>query len=130
MGKRVYVFVGAACMLLCSCGGDAGALRSGDTYVIIGSDDGTNRAGVGVSGTVAVSGKCLGIDSAVTIWPPETRIVSDEPLVIEVPGLGRIKVGDRIKGGGYASKPSKPPSGIQVPSSCQNRSLFSFFPDS
>lgn len=119
-----------ACLLvgaLASCNGTA--LEGDGGTVLIGTDDGDNMAGVGLGGEVALVGDCLGLDEALIIWPPWTEVTAAEPLTISVPGLGAVKVGDRIEGGGQEYDISHPPDGLKIPAGCPSDLLFSFFPD-
>jgi hypothetical protein len=114
---------------LAACGGQ-GVLKSGDTYVLVGDDDGINTAGVGYGGPAAKLGQCLGLGGGVVgLWPPGTEEVSDKPLTIDVPHLGHVTAGDLIEGGGEDVWPKQMPMDVQVPSGCQNRRAFEWFPD-
>lgn len=76
-----------------------GVLEAGDSYVVVGSDPDQGDLAV-VSGVVELVGDCLGIDGHVAFWPTGTAIVSTEPVVIDVPDVGRVSLGDRVDGGG------------------------------
>lgn len=109
--------------------GEAAIIDTGDSYVLVapmGADD--NVAGVGLGGSVTMAGSCLGIEAGTILWPHGTKVVSDDPLTIEVPKLGRITVGDRVSGGG--SQYARLPKGIEkIPSGCASEEVYTFFPD-
>lgn len=120
----------AACLLLGSLTSCTGTVvESYGGTVLIGTDDGTNMAGVGLGGDVAFVGDCLGLDQTLIIWPPGTEVIAQEPLTINVPGLGAVKVGDHIEGGGQEYDVSDPPDGLKIPAGCSSDLLYSFFPD-
>lgn len=90
------------------------------------------------SGELAMVGGCLGIVDNVVIWPNGTHVVDEEPLRIEVPGLGEYGVGDVIEtGGGWVSEPSSaqaaPESlvarGVPVPEECAAHPVFVMAPE-
>ena len=74
-------------------------------------------------------GDCLGLGDNVVIWPPGTKVVSGDPLTIDVPGLRSVAVGDSIEGGGLDYGQREPPDGLKVPESCEGKRLISFFPN-
>ncbi len=123
------LLVPIALLALASCGDSAKVLSNGDARILVGSDDGNNMAGIGFGGRVSMVGGCLGLDDSVVIWPPGTRVVSGDPLTIDVPGLGSVAVGDSIGGGGLDYEGREPPNGLQIPPSCEGQSLVSFFPN-
>src|SRR3954452_361212 len=90
MSMRVLaVALGTVCVLAGCGGGQGDVLRSEDSTVLVGAKvDGDSLAGIGYSGTVAMVGQCLGLNEATVIWPHGTQIASDDPLTIDVPGLG------------------------------------------
>ena len=117
--------------LLSGCGEDPGSvLKGADQMVLVGAEgDGGNLAGVGFGGVVTLVGDCLGIDASTVIWPHGTKVVLESPLTIDVPGVGRVAVGDRIEGGGdpYGSHL---PDGIDaIPSVCPSDDVIAFYPD-
>lgn len=114
---------------LASCGAEAKILEGDGVQVLVGADDGSNMAGVGLGGTVSVVGDCLGMEERVVIWPPGTEIKQDAPLIIDVPGMGDVKVGDHIEGGGKSYEPSQVPDGVELPDGCLSERVFSFFPN-
>lgn len=118
----------AAALMLTSCGRGE-VIDSGGFQVLVGHDDGSDRAGVGYYGAVTIVGTCLGIGDAVVVWPPGTEVESDEPLVVNVPGLGQVGVGDRIEGGADVHDPEDPPDGLKIPEGCRDHRLVSFWPN-
>ncbi len=107
-------------------------LKAGGTYVLIGAepDDNANTVGVGYDGTVQIVGACLGAGRQTIIWPHGTKILSENPLAIDVPELGRVTVGDRIVGGGTSWQADRLPDGIDaLPDGCPDDQLFAFRPE-
>lgn len=126
----VRALVASLCVIaLASCGSDGKVLHRGSVQVLVGADDGSNMAGVGLGGTVSLVGDCLGLEEWIVIWPPGTTIRSDDPVTIEVPALGAVEVGDHIEGGGVEYDPEDPPDGIDIPEGCEGSSLVSYFPN-
>jgi hypothetical protein len=109
--------------------GDAVVIKSGESFVLVapkGSAD--NVAGVGMGGAVRLVGNCLGIEAATVLWPYGTEVVSEDPLVIDVPKVGEITLGDRVSGGG--SQYSSLPKGIdEIPSGCPTDEVYGFYPE-
>lgn len=124
-------------LLLTSCGGGGEGdpapgevLRSdGGTVLVNAEPGGGGMAGVGFFGRVRLVGDCLGIAHATIIWPHGTEIVSGEPLVIEVPGMGKVGVGDRVSGGGDEYVDYLPDGIEAIPPGCSEGSVFAFYPD-
>ena len=118
-----------ALMPLASCSGhEAAVVRSGDSFVLIapkGADD--NIAGVALGGEVQLVGNCLGLGPNTILWPHGTEVVDDDPLTVQVPGYGRVALGDHIAGGGedYGTLPT----GIdKLPTGCSAEQLSLFVP--
>jgi hypothetical protein len=64
------------------------------------------------------------------IWPQGTRIASDDPMTIDVPGLGTLTIGDQVAGGGVEYG-NRLPEGIDaIPSGCPTDEMVAFYPDS
>ena len=111
-------------------GGDGSVLHSGDAIVLVDADRGDGpTVGVGFGGSVAMVGDCLGIDHATVVWPHGTTISDRDPLTIEVPGLGRVRVGSSVDGG--AGDLGDLPKGIDaIPSGCPTEHVIAFYPNS
>jgi hypothetical protein len=87
------------------------------------------------AGRLSVVGGCLGLGDVVVVWPHGTDVVDEDPLVVEVPEVGRVGLGDRVEvGGGFVVEHSdrdeapEPGAlevgGVTVPSSCARRDVF------
>ena len=134
-GPRVaarMLLVGAALLGASGCSGesgDAGVIKSGDSFVLVAPKGyGDNMVAVGLFGVVGPVGNCLGIEGATVFWPHGTKVVSEEPLVIDVPKLGEIQQGDRVSGGGD-SYSSLPEFIDEIPSGCSTEKIWVFYPD-
>jgi len=130
--------------LLSGCGDrDGHVLRSGSTLVLVGASGASRTLPHStITGRVSVLGGCLGIngsavDGATVIWPHGTKITADDPLTIDVPGLGSVRVGDRIDGSGDQLVNHRPgqkyvddlPKGIdRVPTGCRRNQVIAFYP--
>jgi len=131
--------------LLSGCGDQDGrVLRSGSTFVLVGaSGEAPKLPHSTITGRVSIVGDCVGIngsavDGATVIWPHGTKITADDPLTIEVPGLGRLGVGDGVVGSGDLFVNHRPgqeyvdhlPKGIdRVPTGCRRNQVIAFYPD-
>ncbi len=122
-------------LVLTSCGG-AGDVAPGEvlrghggTVLVNAEPDGGAMAGVGYGGRVTLVGECLGIDDATVIWPHGTELVSDEPFVVEVPGMGQVTIGDRVAGGADQYVDHLPDGIDAIPPGCPTVSVFAFYPD-
>jgi len=102
-------------------------VKSGDSYVLIGADgDGDNVAGVGTGGRIAMVGDCLGINDRTVIWPHGTEIVAEDPLEIDVPGLGRVGLGDEVTGGAVVYADYLPDGIDAIPPTCPRERVIAF----
>lgn len=69
------------------------------------------------------AGGCLGLSrdgttTRIMMWPSGTRLIDDNPVTLEIPGAGRIALGQEIRAaGGQAMKASK--HYPEVPEECQ-----------
>ena len=79
-----------------------------------------------VVGQVALVGDCLGIGDSVALWPAMTKVVSENPLVIDVPNAGRVGVGDMVQGAGGRVDAATHGKGVEVPSSCGTGRVVTF----
>jgi hypothetical protein len=117
--------------LLSGCGGgDGGVLRSGGSVVLVGADGDRRNIPEGVlTGKVTMAGDCLGINGATVIWPHGTKIATDDPLTIDVPSLGSLRVGDYVDAMAGDEYVDYLPKGIDaVPSRCPTE-VVAFYPD-
>jgi hypothetical protein len=102
--------------LLAGCGDQTDrVLEAGGAYVVVGSDpdQGDDAA---ISGVVELVGDCLGIAGRVVYWATGTEVVSTDPLVLDVPGDGRVEVGDSLSGAGGTLGGT--PDRVEVPEGC------------
>jgi hypothetical protein len=122
------LLAGVAVAGLASCRSSANFLMAGGTYVLLAQPDDDSDAGddEAISGTVTVIGSCLGIDDAIAVWPADTTVVGTNPVVIKVPDVGEIGVGDAIDGAGGTFTTSDPPEGVVVPDDCDAARMVSF----
>lgn len=124
-------------LALASCtGGGEDAVAPGEVLggstgtVLVNAEPGEGGiAGVGFFGRVKLVGDCLGIEDATIIWPHGTQIVSEDPFVVEVPGMGQVSIGDRVSGGGDEYVDYLPDGIDAVPPGCPTKRVFAFHPD-
>jgi len=140
----VVLTVIVAGSLLSGCGDrDGRVLRSGGSFVLVGASGETRKLPhANITGRVSIVGDCLGIqgatvDGATVIWPHGTKITADDPLTIDVPSLGSLRVGDYVGGLGDQFVNHRPgeeyldylPKGIdRVPSGCHRNQVIAFYP--
>jgi hypothetical protein len=124
-----------ALLAMTSCGGNddraPGHLLQGDSgKVLVNAEpNGGPMAGVGYGGRVELVGDCLGIGGNTIIWPHGTEIVSDGPLVVDVPGVGQVTIGDQVTGGAVHYGDYYLPDGIDaIPSGCPT-DVFAYYPE-
>ena len=135
MTRRAVASAGILCAIsltMSSCGADGAIIRSGDAFVLVGAEgdgDGDNRAGVGFGGTVALVGNCLGINDATVVWPYGTKVIDEDPLTVEVPGLGQVGVGGQLSGGAEVYEDHLPEGIDDIPSGCPTALVVVFYPD-
>ena len=90
----------AAVLLTASaCGGGAHDLTAGKYHVLV-SAPADGGEDMGISGKVQLVGTCLGIGNNIAFWPHGTKIVSEDPLTVDVPGEGELTIGDTVEGAG------------------------------
>lgn len=126
------VLFGVAFLLTgCGSGGAGEVLHSGDAIVLVGAEGDSDEAmaGVGFSGDVAMVGACIGIDDVTVIWPYGTKIATQHPLTIDVPGLGRLKVGEHADGGADLYGHHLPKRIDAIPSDCPTQRVIAFYPN-
>jgi hypothetical protein len=105
-------------------------LTGGNAKVLVGAKLGSGGTlGVGFGGTVTKVGECLGIDSWTVVWPYGTTITSEDPLTIDVPGEGRISVGDTVDGGGDVSTNGDSANFGAIPSGCPGDRVVEYYPN-
>lgn len=85
----------------------------------------------GVGGRVQVLDGCLAIGDFVALWPDGTDVLSnnDESVVIDVPGLGRVEIGDEVSGAGGFAGPSEYNGTPPLPASCADAGVVTFRPE-
>jgi hypothetical protein len=113
-------------------GGGASVEERDDLFALV-APESVNEGGVGYGGTVEVVGDCVGLrlsepDPVVVIWPHGTELVSTDPVVLDVPGTGRVEEGDEVAGGGSQYDSPAPMDGVEVPEGCQDFEVWSFTP--
>lgn len=122
----------AACLILLAGCGSGTDPRHADPRVLVGEEMEFSMAALG-GGEVQLVGGCLGAAGNVVVWPHGTRVMDREPLTIDVPGLGRVEVGQNVRlGGGFVvehSEPGEVPdplrvAGVTVPKSCAKHDVF------
>ena len=125
-----------ALLTMTSCGGDGdrapGEVLEGDSgkvKVLVNAEpDDRPIAGIGYGGRVELVGDCLGFGGNTIIWPYGTEIVSDDPLVVDVPGEGQVTIGDQVMGGA-SHYGDRLPDGIDaIPSGCPT-AVYAHHPD-
>lgn len=110
---------------LSSCGESGHVLEAAGKYVLVAAPaDGGDDSAVG--GTVRMVGDCLGIDDAVAIWPSGTSVESENPLIIKVPGEGRVEIGDKLEGAGGTLGSGDPPDDLDIPDTCASTTLVTY----
>lgn len=113
--RRALVGVALVALLTACDEAPEGVLEAGDAYVVVGSDPDQGDDAL-ISGVVELVGDCVGIAGMVAYWPRGTEVVSTDPLVLDVPGDGRVEVGDTLSGAGGML--GEAPSGVEVPAGC------------
>ena len=129
--------VGIALLVVTSFGllGDKGVVVERDGRYVLVAPENRSEAGVGFPGArVRLVGDCVGLElgdrgGVVVIWPHGTKLVATDPLALEVPGLGRVAVGDEVWGGGADYDTPDPLPAIEVPDRCRVAPVVSFTPN-
>ncbi|MGY1839352.1 MULTISPECIES: hypothetical protein [unclassified Modestobacter] len=121
--------------LLAACGDPAAGgpsagrqLTAGEVVVLVSAPQEVGMDALG-GGTVEVVGTCLGASGTVVIWPHGTEVVQEDPLVIGVPEIGRVALGDVVElSGGFVFEPSSGPADADldppVPPECTGHPVF------
>jgi hypothetical protein len=124
------VVLPAVVLTMSACSGEGTVVKSGKVSVLVGAEgDGNNIAGIGYGGTVTMVGTCVGINQATVIWPYGTEVVSEDPLVLDVPGLSEIGLGDEVSGGADEYENFLPDGIEAIPEGCPDSEVVAFFPD-
>ena len=114
-------------LVLAACDGEAQQLTAGDVTVLVSAPPDAGMDALG-GGTVEVVDGCLGANGSVIIWPHGTRVVSEDPLQVDVPELGKVGLGDTVElGGGFVFEPEAPGQTYDselVPRACAGRPVF------
>lgn len=119
----------ATSALLSACGGAPASVEGSRIHVLVGPEHVGAVAGVGFGGQVRMVGSCLGIDATTVIWPYGTKVVSESPVIVDVPGLGHLSPGDTVSGGGEQWT-NRLPKGIDaLPAGCSGHDVLEFWPD-
>ena len=84
----------AAMSVLTACGGEV--ISGGEVTVLVSepADGGMDALG---GGRLEVVGGCLGASGVVMIWPHGTKVVTEEPLTIDIPSHGTFALGDDVQ---------------------------------
>lgn len=96
----------------------------GRTVVLTGMSPRTAR----VEGPLTRVGVCAGIGGAPAIWPEGTVVVGESPLVLRIPGLGKVKVGDQLQGAASLLDPATDYLSVDIPKSCLTSEVIVFEP--
>lgn len=117
----------------CRPGGCSGkVITAGDTTVLV-SDFASSGMDAQGGGRLEVVGGCLGASGTVIVWPYRTRVVSESPLTISIPGNGTFALGDDVVvGGGYVLEHTSTTvepgpyevGGVTVPATCAEHDIF------
>jgi hypothetical protein len=118
-------------LFLTGCGGEGEVLEAGDVTVLVSAETDQGMAAEG-GGTLEVVGGCLGTDGYVVVWPHGTEVVDEDPLTIDVPGAGRVALGDDVSlGGGFVLEHTSTDhdgpletGDVTVPAACAEHDVF------
>lgn len=115
---------------LAACGGME--ITAGDATVLVGERSSSGADALG-GGTLELVGGCLGASGVVVIWPVGTDVVDEDPLTIDIPGMGEFSLGESVEvpGGMVLEHTSDtvPPGplslgGVTVPEACAEHDVF------
>lgn len=129
--RRIGALIGVVVVgvLLAGCsGGEAKELRAGEIRILVGERTNSGHNAM-LSGALADVSGCLGVDEFAVVWPHGTEVVSQDPLVVDVPGSGRVELGDPVElgGGMVAEGPQTEPVSVGdlvVPDACAEHGVF------
>lgn len=114
---------------LSACGG-ARAIDGGDATVLVAERPSGGMDAL-LEGTLAVIDGCLGISDGTTyvdtvvVWPHGTEVTSDDPTTIDLPGVGKIAVGEEVSvSGGVDRSNTGRVGGLPVPSYCDSDQIW------
>jgi len=79
-----------------------------------------------VRGRLTTVGNCAGIGDSPVIWPRGTVAVEESPLVLQIPGIGEVRVGDRLQGHASILDASTDYLSVEVPKSCGTTKVIVF----
>lgn len=126
---RIGAVIGVGVVvLLAGCGGEAHVLQAGEIRVLVGERTSSGSDAQLIGALTDVSG-CLGVDDVAVVWPHGTEVVSQDPLAVDVPGSGRVELGDPVElgGGMVVEGPQAEPVSVGdlvVPDACAEHGVF------
>lgn len=126
---RGAVGVVAVTAFLAGCGGgEPKELQVGEIRILVGGRTSSGNDAM-LSGALADVSGCLGVDDVAVVWPHGTEVVSEDPLAVDVPGWGRVELGDPVElgGGMIAEGPQTEPvthRDLVVPEACTEHGVF------
>jgi hypothetical protein len=110
----------------------------GGVKVLVAGHQGSGMDALG-GGTLEVVDGCLGASGDVYVFPQGTDVVDEDPLTVDIPGVGEVALGEElvIGGGWVLEHPSdQVPSGgtfdvadVTVPARCAEHDVFLSSPD-
>jgi len=118
-------------VLLTACGGGE-VISAGSVTVLVSEPTNSGMSAEG-GGLIEVVGGCLGASGSVTVWPNGTKVVTEDPLTIDIPDHGTFALGDEIEiGGGFVLEHSSndvepgdyEAGGVTVPAECAKHDIF------
>lgn len=120
-----------ALVLVAACGGRV--VTAGEVTLLVSARTGAGMDALG-SGPLSVVGGCLGLGDFVVVWPSDTDVLDDDPLVVDVPEVGRVGLGDQVEVAGGFVVEHEPGTvrdagpqevgGVTVPASCARHDVF------
>ncbi|MCZ2859627.1 hypothetical protein [Blastococcus sp. VKM Ac-2987] len=125
------VIASSALPLLTACGGGE-VVSAGEVTVLVSEQSEAGMDALG-GGRLVVVGGCLGAGGYVIVWPSGTEVVHEDPVTIDVPGLGTYGLGDEVEVAGgfvleHSSQEVEPGpfdvAGVTVPAGCAEHDVF------